>query len=362
MEHRVWAEISRSRLEANGRHLISKVGSARHLMLVLKANAYGHGDHLVLDTARKLGITRLGVGDSHEALAMRERGWEHQLLVLGSLIEEEILSVIKGRIALTVHSRERIQLLDKLTRNTGTQLEVHLKVDTGMGRFGARPEAVAEMARLILEAPGLSWKGICTHFASPTNAARLDQQITVFRETLASLDPLPRGVEVHAAGTMALLRDPSCQFDFVRGGMGIYGLVDEPPFEPVLSLHSQIIFIKDVPSGWRVGYEGTHTCTDQTRMAIIPIGYSDGFRFAFTNRAHMLVRGQRAPVIGRVSMDYTTLDITHIPHAGVGDKVTLIGRDGEGKILVSDWAAWAQTIPHEITCLLGHRVRRVAVD
>jgi len=361
MKYRVWAEISTGKLEDNCRQLIKKVGGSSQMMIVCKANAYGHGDAIVLEVAKKVGVTRLGVGDSSEALSLRNLGWEHQILVLGSLIDEELMSVIEENIDITVHSLSKLDFLDGLTQQLKKTLRVHLKIDTGMTRFGTGLSQISEMAKHIMKAPYLEWAGLSTHFASPDNGEYSSQQLTKFKQVIEQLQPLPEGVDIHSSATKAFLNQNNSRFDFIRCGLGVYGIDAQLSFEPVLSLYSQIIFIKDVPEGTSVGYNGDYTCKRATRLAIIPIGYFDGFRFVFANKSHILIKGQKALVRGRVSMDYTTVDITDIADVQVGDKVTLIGQDQDEKITVSDWANWADTTSYEITCLLGNRVKRVAI-
>jgi alanine racemase len=362
MKYRVWAEISLGVLEANCRKLIKMVKNSESLMIVSKANAYGHDASITLEVAQKVGLRRMGVGDSSEALALRQQGWEHQILVLGSLIDEELMSVIEENIDITVHSLSKLDYLDRLTRELKKPLKIHLKTDTGMGRFGTGLSQIKEMAEHIVAAPYLEWVGLCTHFASPNDEEFSKRQLDTFNEVIKSLKPLPEGVELHSSATRTFLNYPNSGFDFVRSGIGIYGIDATLDFRPALSLHSQIVFIKDVEENSRIGYQGDYLCPKPTRLAIIPIGYSDGFRFAFSDKGYVLIRGQKAPVRGRVSMDYTSVDITDIADVQVDDQVTLIGKNGDEEIRVNDWANWANTLPHEITCLLGNRVKRVAVS
>jgi alanine racemase len=362
MKHRVWAEINLKAIENNCKSLMKRFGGPRKLMLVVKANAYGHGLDLILPAIKKTGVFRLGVGDSHEALALRQQGFEHQILVLGSLIDEEIISVITNDIDITVHSLDRVHFLGKIAQELGQKLKIHLKVDTGMGRFGTSSHKAKELAEAIQQSSFLQWRGLMTHFPCQNNPSELEKSLKNFEEVIRKLTPLPHGVEIHAAATAAALTEEKSHFDFVRSGLGLYGLEKMSGLEAALSLYSQIIFIKDMPSGSHIGYEKEHSCLKNTRLAIFPMGYSDGFRFCFQNRAHVLVKGRKSPVIGRISMDYSSIDISDIPEVKVGDKVTLIGQEGNKSISVADWARWSDSIPYDITCSLGNRVKRVALE
>ncbi len=366
--HRAWAEID---LNAFRRNLLCARQRAQGAQIwpVLKANAYGHGAVPIARVCAEEKVPRIGVGDSSEALQLRYSGVSMPLLVLGTIIDAEIPDLLHHRIEVGVHSESRVHSLGQLAAQHGTQLGVHLKVDTGMGRLGVRPEAVLRVARAIVEEPALEFCGFMTHFSSSQGAhsQHTDGQQALFlsaaeevREALGSLPTL------HCANSAALFSGLRPLGDAVRPGISLYGILPreicrEVPLEPVLSLHTQLVFIKDIPAGTAVGYDARWTSHRPTRLATLPIGYNDGipFRLGLSGRGQVLLRGQRCPIVGAVSMDYCTIDITHVHNASIGDKATLIGQDGCNMLTAADMAQAADTIPYEITCRLGSRVQRV---
>ncbi len=366
MEHRAWSEINLAAINRNVR-LIRKQAGTAHVLVVVKADAYGHGAVEVARSVVEAGAAFLGVGDSGEAIELRTAGIKSPILVLGSLIPGEIEPVITHDVAITVHSSQKIQMLDQIAKALKRRPRVHLKIDTGMGRFGALPSRALELLAEITTCESLELEGLSTHLG-PVAAEdpRIRQQLDVFSRIVK--DAEERGIRIpykHAENSLALFHGPDGAFNLVRPGGAVYGILAGSPrendlgLEPALALKSQIVFIKDLPEGASVGYAGSFTAARPTRIAILPIGYNDGYRFALGNRGQVLVRGKRAPVVGRVSMDYTTVDVTDIPDASVGDEAVLIGPQGSDRITAGELAASAGTIPYEILCGLGKRVRRV---
>lgn len=366
MEHRVWTEINLDAIARNVR-LIRKQAGAAHVLVVVKADAYGHG---AVETARAVieaGASFLGVGDSGEAIELRTAGVTSPILVLGSLIPGEIEPVITHDIAITVHSSQKIQMLAQIAQALKRRPRVHLKIDTGMGRLGALPSRAIELLTEIAASESLELEGLSTHLASvDPESPRTREQMELFARIVKEAEE--KGIRIpyrHAENSLALFHGPEGTFNLVRPGGAVYGILHGSPrendcgLEPALTLKSQVVFLKDVPEGSAIGYAGTFTTRRPTRIAILPIGYNDGYRFALGNRGQALVRGKRAPVVGRVSMDYTTVDVTDIPDVTVGDETVLIGRQGEGRIGANELAEAAGTIPYEILCGLGKRVRRV---
>lgn len=318
----------------------------------------------------------LGVGDSTEALELRAAGITAPILVLGAVVAGELEDVVRGDIQVTVHSGDRVRTLRRQLGRSGPLVGVHLKVDTGMGRLGCRPERVLGIAREVLRSRRLRLNGISTHLASAGSddgEKQTQLQLRRFRRVLSALeaeDLLPPWRHVHAS--TAILRELPGTYNLVRPGIAVYGLdpsgndahtkdptpSGQPALVPALSWRTQIVFLKDHRKGSRIGYGGTWTAKRKTRVATLPVGYNDGYRFAFSNRAEVLVRGRRCPVIGRVSMDYTCLDVTDVPDAQVGDLATLIGSEGTEAIHVNELAEHADSIPYEILCGIGRRVRR----
>ena len=365
LHERTWAEVDLDLLAANLAQVRAHVDEDTDVMLVVKADAYGHGAVPVSWHLLSQGASMLGVGDSTEALELRDAGITAPILVLGAVVAGELEDVVRGNIEVTVHSGDRIRALRRQLGRSGPKVGVHLKVDTGMGRLGCRPERVLGIAREIGRTRRLKLNGISTHLASPGPDGEKQTQLQLrrFRRVLSVLekeDLLPRWRHLHAStGT---LRELPGAYNLVRPGIAVYGLdpydANGGTLQPALSWRTQIVFLKDQRKGARIGYGGTWTAKRKTRVATLPVGYNDGYRFAFSNRAEVLVRGQRCPVIGRVSMDYICVDVTDVPGAQVGDRVTLIGRDGDEAVSVQELADLAETIPYEILCGIGRRVKR----
>lgn len=373
--HRVWAEIDLGALQRNllrvGERLSSVDGQPpARVLVVLKADAYGHG---AVPVARALASEPLvwgfGVGDSNEALELRAAGIEAPILVLGTIIPDEVPQVVSHDIRVCIHSEDRIRTLEAEAERQGRKTRVHLMVDTGMGRLGAQPRRAAALARLIEASVWLVLEGVTTH-PSPSRPGH--PFISVQRGRLAGLlaeladDDIAPPL-VHFANTAALLGGEGLELPLVRPGISLYGVLSHEladkgaDFEPVMSLRTQVVYLKDVPEQTPVGYNGTHVTAGPARIATLPIGYNDGLSYRLSNCGRALVRGQVAPIVGAISMDYTMLDVTAISGVSVGDTVTLIGRDGEREITIPDLANTIGTIPYEVACAVGKRVRRVYV-
>jgi alanine racemase len=367
---RVWAEVDLAALEHNYRHMLSRAPAGTKTLAVLKADAYGHGATLCAKKLVELGVSMIGVGDSREALELRAAGIDAPMLILGAIVEGEMRAVVENDVASCIHSAQRAKLLSNVARALGKRARVHLKVDTGMGRLGVRPEIARELAGTIARDPYLELEGVCTHYGSAASPVpfHTSEQVTSFVKLVEEIrSDGVRTPLVHASNSAALFSTLSEHFSMVRVGLGLFGLnpgnlpVGDNPLKPVLSLRTQVVFLKDLPAGSPVGYNRTHVTKRQTRIAIVPFGYSDGYPYALSNRANVLVRGERAPVLGAVSMDYTTIDVTDVRDVQVGEEVTVIGASGKRRIGAEDLARIIGTIPYEITARLGRRVARIAV-
>ena len=368
--HRVWADIDLDALTFNLARIRECLSAGTEIMVVLKADAYGHG---AVPIARHLdgeGVWGFGVGDSHEALELRAAGISRPILILGAIIEDEIEAGVKNDVTVCIHSERRAELLDREARNQGRRARVHLMVDTGMGRLGVLPEYAVGLARKIAALPGLLLEGVATHYAcstEPDHPFTEEQRLRFLDVKAALVEAGIRPAWFHASNSEAVLSPRTELFNLVRPGIAVYGIRasrapgDRPSLKPVLSLKTQIIYMKDMPAGASVGYGRRYRTPEPTRIATLPIGYNDGLPYRLSEKGYVLVRGQRAPLVGAVTMDYVTIDVGHVEGAAVGDGVTLIGRDGALAITVEDVARMAETIPYEITCNIGRRVRRIAV-
>ncbi|MAW59986.1 MAG: alanine racemase [Planctomycetes bacterium] len=369
--HRAWARIDLAAFRANLATAQKAAGRAR-VWPVLKANAYGHGARRLALACADEGVARIGVGDSGEALELREAGVRVPLLVLGTVIDAELPALLRHDIEVGVHSEGRARALGAFARTQSSRLGVHLKIDTGMTRLGVLPEAALRVAQAIADEPGLELRGVMTHFAARDGIhdPRTHEQQRCFQGCIRQLRDAGISIPaVHGANSAALFSGLQPLGDAVRPGIALLGilpaqLAPEIPLQPVLSLHAQIVFLKDIPADQPVGYGGDWISHRPTRLATLPIGYADGvpYRLGSSGRGTVLVRGQRCPVVGAISMDYCTIDVGHVRGVEVGDTVTLIGRDGAAMLNAQEVADAAGTIPYEITCSIGARVQRVYHD
>jgi len=375
--HRVWAEIDLDAITHNLNRLrlhagTDASGTARRIMAIVKANAYGHGAVPIAWHLASHGVDMLGVGDSQEAIELRQAGISTPIVILGAIVPGEMGAVVAHDIEVTVHSGERVRLLEREARRANRSVPVHLKVDTGMGRLVCTPARAPELALLIHQSEFLEFVGLCTPFSSV--GAEPDPftqgQVSLFESVCRSIAdagiPLPPR---HAAASGAVLTRVASHLDMVRPGLALYGIapaidnarMGEPDggLQPALALKTQVIFMKDLPAGAPVGYFREHITPAATRIATLPVGYNDGYPWRLKDRGEVLVRGQRAPVVGRVSMDYLSVDVGRIPGVSIGDEVTLMGRSGSRIITAYELADRTGTIPYEILTRLGKRVARV---
>ncbi|MCH2100979.1 MAG: alanine racemase [Planctomycetes bacterium] len=369
--HRAWARIDLTAFRENLAVARALAGSAR-VWPVLKANAYGHGARRLALACADEGVERIGVGDSGEALELREAGVRVPLLVLGAVIDAELPALLRHDIEVGVHSEGRARALGAFARKQGRLLGVHLKIDTGMTRLGVLPEAALRVARTIASEPGLSLRGVMTHFAARDGmqSGRSLEQQQSFQSTITQIRAA--GIEVpavHGANSAALFSGLRPLGDAVRPGIALLGILPHEltaahTLRPVLSLHAQIVFLKDIPAGQAVGYDGQWIASRPTRLATLPIGYADGvpYRLGTSGQASVLVHGRHCPIVGAISMDYCTIDVGHVPGIKVGDTATIIGQDGNECLGAQKIADVAGTIPYEVTCSIGARVQRVYHD
>ena len=367
--YRAWAEIDLDALTHNLAVIRHRAGPGVRLILVVKADAYGHGAVAIANHAVRCGVAALGVGTSAEALGLRASGLRVPILVLGTLIEDEAPDALRHGIHIALHSSDRCAMLQDLARRLGLRAHVHLNVDTGMGRLGVLPNRAIELLGMIHASSHLDLAGVMSHVSAPEGAlaASTVEQARAFEAVLraARSAHLLRGW-IHLANSASIFTDLRPIYDAVRPGISAYGILpcDLPgsdALRPAMSLKSQIVFMKDVPAGTPVGYGSTWRADRVTRVATLPLGYDDGVSWRLSNRGEVLVAGRRAPIIGRISMDYTTIDVTHVPGAKVGDVVTLLGTDGGETISVEEIARRSDTISYEVVCAVGKRVRRTYV-
>jgi len=339
---------------------------APRVMPVVKANAYGHGAPRVARALEAAGASLLAVADIEEGVALREAGVTIPILVFGALSISDVAGVFAHRLTPTVSSPWAARALAAAARQRGVRLACHLKIDTGMHRLGFRHDNLARTLPPLLAEPHLAIEAIYTHFATADDHEHplFEQQRTRFDEARATAARLGlAGAFVHAANSAALLRDTRVWFDGVRPGLLMYGVAPPPiattlSLEPVLSLHSRVVAVKQIREGESVGYGARFVADAPRTIAVVPAGYADGLDLRLGGRGHVLVRGRRAPIVGSVCMDMITVDVTGLD-VEPGDEAVFIGAQGDERIDVREMAAVIGTIPWEILCRIGTRIERV---
>lgn len=358
----IWAEIDLSALGHNVRSLKALAGSAR-LAAVIKANAYGHGAAPVGRAALEAGADLLAVICVEEGEQLRQAGIRAPILVLGHSFPADAERIVEQRLTPIVTTLELAEALSQEAQRRGINQPVHVKVDTGLNRYGLRPAEAVTLAKQLRELPSITVEGICTHFAE-ADAIDKSHAREQFRVFMSVADQLPWIPMRHVSNTAGLLTLPEFNLDMVRPGIGLYGCYPtEPPagidLRPVLSLKGRIVRLHRIESGESVSYGRTWSAERPSTIALISCGYGDGLPRALSNRGQVLVRGQRVPIIGRVCMDMSMLDVTDVPNVAEGDEVVLVGRQGSESIPVEELAELCGTISYEILCGIAARVERV---
>lgn len=375
-----WIEVSRPALCHNLDLFRSLRTPGTRLLAVVKANAYGHGIELVARTCVEAGVEMLGVHSSDEVLALRQAGISGPVLLMGYLTAGQVAAVVDSEVEVLVSTVEVLDALQAHAQRLGRPLAVHLKVDTGTNRQGVPPAEAPEMARAAAKR-GLRVTGVATHFANiedTTDHTFAYRQLARFCEAVEAVRAIARTeVVAHAACSAAALLFREADFGMVRVGISLYGhwpsrethlswLLahgrDGIKLEPALRWRVRVGQIKDVAAGDPIGYGLTFRPTRPTRIAVLPVGYADGYPRALSSRARVLVHGRPAPVVGRVCMDILMVDVTDIGGVGVGDVATLIGPDQHERVTVEELAELAGTINYEILARLSPLLPRVLVD
>ncbi len=363
-----WAEIDLDAIADNVRSLKRHVGEGVEIIAVVKANAYGHGSAPVAKVALEAGATRLAVHRAIEGVELRQAGIQAPILVMGYTPPGGAELVVGWRLTPSLMTLEFAQALSARASAAGVAVPVHVKVDTGMSRYGLMPGEVLEFLKALRQLPGIYLEGLFTHFATAdwSDQSHTRQQLDVFRGVLNTV--LQAGIRapmIHAANSAATMRLPEAHFDAVRPGIALYGLQPsmewQPPFDlkPALTLKSRVSRVRWLPPGSGVSYGRTYVTTRPTLAALIPVGYGDGYHRILSNRGAVLIRGKRAPVIGRICMDQFVVDATGIEDVQQDDEVVLIGRQAGETIRAEQVAALAETINYEVTTSLLPRVVRV---
>jgi len=350
-----WAEVDTEAFSRNIDAVVRRLPERSRLIAVLKANAYGHGALPLAKKCRADRVAMIAVALLEEAIELREGGIDLPLLVLGPLGEDGIRAALDNRITIGVVGPEELEAACSVARDR--DVAIHLKLDSGMGRMGVTDRELPRAVEMIRAAPRLRVDAVYTHFAnaSDPNDPLTERQIAKFREMIASI-PAPLH---HLANSAATMRGIVAPGDWVRVGLTLFGAepldAGSSKLEPVLRWRTEIVRLKELPAGHGIGYGTTFHTKRASRIATLPVGYADGYDRLLSNNADVLVRGKRAPVVGRVSMDLVTIDVTGIPDARFGDEVTLLG----GEVTAEELARRTGTIPYEVFCRISRRVPRV---
>jgi alanine racemase len=356
-------------LTGNIRGFQQAVGKNAEVMAVVKANAYGHGVLQVAQTALAAGVTRLAIAIVEEGVSLRKAGILVPILILGVTPPSQADVAVKYSLTATVSSMVEAEAFSRAAVVQGKPVRLHLKIDTGMGRLGVAPDEAVGLAQAIALLPLVELEGVFTHFAcadeicNPLNTKQEEQ----FSAVVRALRGAGLAVKAHAANTATILTRPAMHWDIVRVGIGMYGYYPSEEvreaypglLRPVLSLVSRLSFVKEVPAGTSLSYGATFTTRTCSRVGTVPIGYADGLSRRLSNSGHMIVRGVKVPIVGRICMDQCMVLLDEVPDADVGDDVVIYGHQGSARVSVDEVADQLGTISYEILCAINQRVPRV---
>lgn len=374
---RIYAEVDLDAITSNVEHMKANIASETTIMAVIKTDGYGHG---AIPIAKELEsieyLSGFAVATAEEAFILRQAGIQKPVLILGYTFPYSYERLIREEIRMTVFRLDTLKELSqnvKLLREKGEhkKAKVHIKVDTGMSRIGVRAnEEGISFVKEAFETEGIEIEGIFTHFAraDENDKSFAQNQLGEFEEFIKKIK-LETGKEIpirHCSNSAGIIELPDANMDMVRAGIILYGLwpskqvrKDIVHLTPALSLYSQIVYVKEIEAGTPVSYGGTFTAPSQMRIATIPAGYGDGYPRGLSGKGYVLVRGRKAPILGRVCMDQFMVDVTDIPEATQGDRITLIGRDGQETITVEMLGELSGRFNYELVCNLGKRIPRV---
>ena len=360
-----WAEIDLAAYAENLEHIKTCVRPGAKLCVVVKADAYGHGAIPCARVAVEHGADYLAVATIGEGVELREAGFTQPILLLGMILPEEAQTVVDFGITQTVCTQELAKALSDAAVCLGKTAKVHLKIETGMGRIGIRPEEAADLASYIKGLPGLELEGAFSHFATADSKDKTytKQQLASFQKALDAIKARSIDIPIrHIAESAAILEIPEAHYDMVRVGIIQHGLwpsdeVTHPiTLKETMKLYAKVVFLKHLHPGESIGYGRQFIAERESIIATLPIGYADGYIRAYSPEGYVILHGKKAPIAGRVCMDQVMIDVTDIPNVNVGDTALLFG----GEALPTDTAAgWLHTINYEVTCLIAPRVPRV---
>lgn len=363
-----WAEIDLAALAHNFREIKKRIGPGIGIMAVVKAQGYGHGIVPVSKALQEEGVNYLGVTSPQEAFLLRKEGINSPILILGPTMLQEASEIIEKDITQTICTKGIALLLAGECKRLKRRLKVHIEIDTGMGRTGVPYQRAQKLMREVVRIPELEVEGIFTHFstADEEDKSFTEEQIRRFKRVLKELKE--EGIDIplkHAANSAGILDFPESYFNMVRPGLALYGIYPSEhvtrslDLHPVMSLKSKVIYLKRVLKGATISYGKTYVTNRNTTIAILPLGYEDGYNRLLSNQGEVILKGKRVRIAGRVCMDQTILDVGQVPDVKVGDEVVLIGKQGKERISVEEIAKKIDTVPHEVVCRIAGRVPRI---
>ncbi|MCA6079667.1 MAG: alanine racemase [Endomicrobium sp.] len=365
-----WIEIDKSDFHFNLKKIKEYIAKDTKIMLVIKANAYGHGGIVLAKEAQKAGVSWLGVSSLEEGIQLREAGIKTNILILGNIFPFENFQVaVAHSLTPTISKISELIALEDLAVRLNKKINFHLKIDTGMGRIGAVPEAAYPILQKIPQMSKIDMTGMFTHFpVADIDSVFTQSQLNIFTKII-KFARTNLGLEfvAHAANSAALFKNKRTHLDMVRPGLSVYGLT---PFKhaerllklkPVLSWKTKITFLKRVQAGFCVSYGRTFVTNRASVIATIPVGYADGYNRLLSNKGDVLVCGKRCPIAGRITMDMTMIDVTDVKGVALGDEVVLIGSQGKEQIKVDELAKIQNTVNYEVICAISVRVPRIVV-
>ncbi len=365
-----WAEIDLDCIKHNINEFRRFLGPKVQIMAVVKADGYGHGAVDVSRAALEAGASSLAVAMIDEGIELRRAGLEAPILLLGFTGPSSAPLLHEHRLTPILYDPETTQALGSWFAERNAELSVHVKLDTGMGRVGLRPEEAVDFITAVVRQPGLKLEGVLTHLAAADaeeGRSFTENQLKVFDAILETCKT--RGIEpslCHAANSAAALQYPESRYNLVRLGISLYGhypfrYAAESPIDlrPALSFKSRIIFIKEVPPGTSISYGCTYRTREKALIASVPVGYADGYSRRLSNSGKVLVRGKRVPVVGRICMDHFMIDVSAVPGVARGDEVVIYGGQDGAEVTVEEMAEKLGTISYELLCAVGKRVPRL---
>ena len=360
-----WAEVDLGAIRHNYREIKKCIQGGAKLCAVVKADAYGHGAIPVARVAVEEGAAYLAVATLSEAIALREAGFTTPILILGIVMPEDAKDIVDYDITQVVCEYPLAEAISREAVRRQKIAKVHLKVETGMGRIGIRPEEIGALAEQVSHLPNIEIEGMFSHFATADSADKTyaHEQLARFKQAIAEVEK--RGIDIpikHIAESAAILEMPEAHFDMVRAGIIQYGMwpsdeVTHPiALRPAMKLSAKVVFLKTIHKGESIGYGRQFVAERESRIATLPIGYADGYIRAYGNGGVVEIGGKRAPIAGRVCMDQVMVDVTDIQDVREGDIATLWGSE---TLTVDEAAGWLHTINYELPCLVSPRVPRV---